>query len=257
MMLTTNENVPWEELTAVVTGGSRGIGAAAAEAMAAKGVAVVIGYLDRSAAADEVAGRIREVGGRAIAVQADLASAGGATALADAALAEYGRVDVIVNNASPPIVRKPVLELERADADAYWAVYVQATLELVQRCVPGMKEREFGRIVNILSSYHHGTPPSDLAAYVAAKGALWGLTRAMSVELAPFGSTVNALSPSPVMTEQWDSVPEARRRALALKAPLRRLATPEDVARGVLYLVGESGSFLTGIDVPITGGEVM
>ena len=120
-----------------------------------------------------------------------------------------------------------------------------------------MKERGFGRIVHILTTAMWGTPPPDMAGYVAAKSGLWGLTKAMAVELAPFGITVNAVSPSAVMTEQWEGIPESRLRALALRIPMRRLAMSEEIAQVVLLLLGKEGAYITGANLPIAGGEVM
>ena len=101
------------------------------------------------------------------------------------------------------------------------------------------------------------TPPEKMGAYVAAKSALWGISKVMSVEWAQHGITVNNVSPSPVLTEQWTDVSETRRRALAMKTPLRRVATVEDVAKAVLFFVGEGGNYLTGANLSVTGEEIM
>jgi 3-oxoacyl-[acyl-carrier protein] reductase len=257
MVLETRESLKWTDLVAVVTGGSRGVGAGIARALGERGMRVVVNYREREATAMEVIREIEASGGAAVAVRADLSSDAGAEALMDLALEAFGRVDVVVCNATPHIDAKPLLELTGEDLDRYWQAYVRSTLALVRRSAPGMKERGFGRFVNVLTSYITGTPPAEMAAYVTAKAALWGLTKAMSVELAPFGITVNAVSPSPIMTDQWAGVPESRRRALALRVPRRRLGSVDDVAAAVLYLVGESGDFVTGVNLPVTGGEVM
>jgi NAD(P)-dependent dehydrogenase (short-subunit alcohol dehydrogenase family) len=100
-------------------------------------------------------------------------------------------------------------------------------------------------------------PPPDVAGYVAAKSGVWGLAKAMAVEFAPFGITVNAVSPSAVMTDQWDNASEARLRALTLKIPARRLPSAQEVADTVVYLVGNEAAYVTGTNFPVAGGEVM
>jgi 3-oxoacyl-[acyl-carrier protein] reductase len=257
MMVGEGSSVPWTELVAIVTGGSRGIGAAVARAMGQRGARVVFSYLRRHEAAEEVVETIEADGGEAVAVQADVASEEGTRRLGETALEAYGRVDAVINNATPPIERKAFDELSWEETDAYWRAYVQSPFLLAKHVLPGMKERGFGRFVHLLTSAVWGAPPPQLAGYVAAKSGLWGLAKSMAVELAPFGITVNAVSPSAVMTEQWTDEPETRRRALALKIPTRRLATPEEVAAVIMFLVGEEGAYVTGTNLPVAGGEVM
>ena len=241
----------------IVTGGSRGIGAAVAAALGRQGAKVVVNYHSSREAADEVVAAVTALGGEAVAVGADVGDRAGAVSLADAALEAFGRVDVVVNNATPPIERKPFEELAWEEVDAYWRTYVQGPFELAQRVLPGMKERGFGRFVHLLTTAMWGTPPAGTSGYVAAKSALWGMAKGMAVELAPFGITVNAVSPSAVMTDQWSAESETRRRAMALSVPAKRLASPEEVAATVMFLVGEQGAYVTGANLPVAGGEVM
>jgi len=257
MMLGQQASVPWSETVAVVTGGSRGIGAAIVRALAEKGARVVVNYRQDAEAADAVVAAIKSAGGDGLAVRADMASADGADALADAALDAFGRVDIVVNNASPPIVRKPFEELRWEDVDAYASIYLRGAFTLAQRVLPGMKERAFGRFIHVLTSAMWGTPPPGTSGYVAGKSAAWGLARGMAVELAPYGVTVNAVSPSAVMTDQWDGASDARRRALAMAVPARRLAGADEVASTVLFLAGSEAGYITGANLPVAGGEVM
>jgi 3-oxoacyl-[acyl-carrier protein] reductase len=257
MMLAQGGSVAWEEMVVVITGGSRGIGAGVARAFGHRGSRVVVNYHRRADAADEVVEAVMAAGGQALAVQADVTREDEVRRLGDAALSAYGRVDVVVNNASPPIERKPLSETSWADVDRYWRTYVHPAHALFQQFVPGMKERGFGRFVHVLTTAMWGTPPAGTGAYVAAKSGLWGLAKTMAVELAPFGITVNAVSPSAVATEQWGDVPDARLRALTMSVPARRLATPDDVAAAVLFLAGGDAGYVTGTNVPVAGGEVM
>jgi len=257
MMLGQQVEVPFTDMVAIVTGGSRGIGAAVAAALGRQGAKVVVNYHSSREAADEVVAAVTALGGEAVAVGADVGDRAGAVSLADAALEAFGRVDVVVNNATPPIERKPFEELAWEEVDAYWRTYVQGPFELAQRVLPGMKERGFGRFVHLLTTAMWGTPPAGTSGYVAAKSALWGMAKGMAVELAPFGITVNAVSPSAVMTDQWSAESETRRRAMALSVPAKRLASPEEVAATVMFLVGEQGAYVTGANLPVAGGEVM
>ena len=257
MMLQTVQTVPWNEMVAVVTGSGRGIGAAVARALGAKGARVVVNYRDRAESAEAVVGEIASAGSEAVSIRADVSTPEGAAELAAAALKRFGRVDVLVNNATPPIERKPLLELEWEEVDRYWQTYVQSAFTLARELVPGMRERGFGRIVHVLTTAMWAAPPPDVAGYVAAKSGLWGLAKVMAVELAPLGITVNAVSPSAVMTEQWDDVSDSRRRALTLRIPARRLPSAEEVAETVVYLASNEAAYVTGTNFPIAGGEVM
>jgi 3-oxoacyl-[acyl-carrier protein] reductase len=242
---------------AIVTGSSRGLGRAVAEALAADGVQVVVHYAERDADANLVVEEIARRGGRAHACKADLRHAGGAEELFERACAAFGKVDIVVNSATPPILRKAVLDCTWADFEPYLEVYLRSTLRLTQLAAPGMQERRFGRVVNMLSSYALGAPPAKLSGYVTAKSALSGLSRALAVELGPFGITVNAVAPSMVITEQNTSVPERARQLVAAQTPMRRLATVSDVAEAVRFLCSDGAGFITGAVMPVTGGEVM
>jgi 3-oxoacyl-[acyl-carrier protein] reductase len=113
------------------------------------------------------------------------------------------------------------------------------------------------RVVNILSSAIVGAPPIEMGAYVTAKSALAGMSKSLAVELAADGITVNSVSPSTVLTDQWEHLQENRRRALTMRNPMRQLVTAEDVAQAVLYLVSDAARTITGQNITLTGGEVM
>ena len=248
---------PIERMVVLVTGAGRGIGASIATELGRRGASVVVNYRSDAAAADAVVRAIGEAGGRGAAIQADVSVPEEAARLAQDAIEAFGRVDAVVTNATPPIERKPLEELTWEEVDRYWRTYVGSAFALTQALVPGMRSRGFGRFVHILSTAAMGKPPPNMTGYVAAKSALWGLARSMAVELAPSGITVNAVSPSAVLTDQWADQPERRRRALAMSVPAGRLAGPEEVAGAVLYLLGEQGAYVTGTNLPIAGGEVM
>ena len=212
-----------KDRVAIVTGSSRGLGRAIASRLAASGVKTVVHYHTR---ADEAESLVQEIGaqaGIAIACQADLTDDVGADFLFKQAHDAFGKVDIVVHNATPPIVRKPLLEWNWSEFETYSNAYVRAAFRLMQLASPGMQERRFGRFVHVLSAAAHGTPPPRLAAYVTAKAALAGLSRAMAVELGPFGITVNAVSPSVLLTDQMAAMGERAKQLAASQTPLRRL----------------------------------
>ncbi|MFA6319239.1 MAG: SDR family oxidoreductase, partial [Elusimicrobiota bacterium] len=242
---------------ALVTGGSRGIGAAAAEALARRGLRVVVQYRADDAAAEKTMAGLRSFGASAAACKADLASSEGARQAFDAAVREYGRVDVLVNNAGPAVVRRDILELAPGELKSCFDVYVSSAFDLVRLAAPGMRERGFGRVINILSSVVLGAPPQGWTAYATAKHALWGLTRSLALELGPWGITCNAVSPSLVPTDQWSGLSENQLRAMALRNPTRRLAGVRDVAETVAFLAGPEAQHINGANIPVTGGETL
>ncbi len=245
----------WEEIVVLISGSSRGLGAAIARAFGQKGARVVVNYRSREDAALGVVDDIRKLGGKAIAVGADVTDAKSVQALHERVIKEFGRVDVLVNNASPKIAPMQFSESSWEEFQGYWDHYVKSTFLLSQAVIPGMRREGFGRIVNLLSSYIQGVPPVQMSGYVAAKSALLGLAKSMAVELGGDGITVNSVSPSPVITDQWEDVPDARRRALAMRNPMRRLATAEEVADAVVYLASPESRFINGANLLMAGGE--
>lgn len=245
------------ETVAVVTGASRGIGAAVAEALAARGLRVVVNYNASADAAQALVQRVRQAGGAAAAVRADVFAPEGRRALFDGAIREFGRVDILVNNAGPGPSKTDLADLTLEDLSGAFLACAGSSFELSRLAAPGMRERGFGRIVNILSSSVIGPPPVGWTAYVTAKAALIGLTRSLAVELAPHGITCNMVSPSLVPTDLWSQLTENQLRAMALRNPTRRLAGARDVAETVAFLVSPEAQHINGAHMPVTGGEAI
>lgn len=244
------------EKVVIVTGASRGLGRAIAEGLGARGFRVVVNYRSDAEAARAVQDAIVEQGGAAVAVGADVSTSVGARRLFDGVIDAYGRVDAIVHNATPPIVRRACLETSADEFHAFFDTYVIGLHELVRAAAPGMTERRFGRIISVLSSYIAETP-TKLAAYTTGKHALFGFCRALAVELGPAHINVNMVSPSEIMGPQTDELGVAAREVMTRKIPLRRLAQPTDVARTVAFLLSEDASFISGANVPVTGGLLL
>jgi 3-oxoacyl-[acyl-carrier protein] reductase len=241
-----------EDSVVIITGGSRGLGRAVAELLAPRG-RLVIGYRSNRDAAESVVASVEQAGGEAVAVAADLGAPDGPAALADAAVRAWGRVDAIVHAATPPIQYRDALDTTPDEFTAFFNTYVLGLHALVRVTAPGMKERRSGRIVAVLSSAVAEVPPK-LAAYIAGKQALLGLCRSLAVELGPFGIAVNTVSPSMIVGEHADGLGAAARDAMTRKTPMRRMAAPGEVARSVRFLLGPDAPFVSGANLPVTGG---
>ena len=246
------------ERVVFVTGASRGIGAAIARAFAAEGAAVAINYRNSAERADEICDEIQNSGGRAVTVQADISDASAAAAAIDRAANAFGQgVNILVNNAGMPVAPKPFLTMDWQDAQACLDVQVRGAFHCCQAVLPGMVEAKSGRIINIGSALTRTVPPAQWTAFVMAKAALLSLTRSLAVEFGPQGVQVNMVSPGMTETESIAAIPERLRKVQAMQTPLRRLATPEDIARTVVFLCSEGGQFLTGTEIPVAGGLVV
>lgn len=238
---------------AIVTGGSRGIGRAIAEALAGEGARVVIASRDE-ARGSRTAAAITEQVAQAEFIQTDVSRRDQVEKMAERVLARHGAIDVLVNSAGVrdghPFWEEPEELWERM-----YRVNVLGTVLPSQAVVRHMKTRKDGTIVHVASKAGVVGEPGQ-AAYSASKGAVIALTRAMAIELAPHNIRVNAVCPGPVMTDMLlDAVPtQAGRDALAASAPLGRLGLPEDIAGIVLYLASEESNWCTGQAVSVDGG---
>lgn len=243
---------------AVVTGASRGIGAAIAVALARLGHAVVVNYRTDRGRAEEVAAAIHHGGGRALTFVADVADSGSVEAMVTDAAQRFDQpIEILVNNAGGATRQRALLDLTQADLDEHFSTHVRGALNCIKAVAPGMVERGRGRIINIGSTHAWHVPPANLAGYVMAKAALAALTRCAAVELGPKGVRVNMVSPGMTETELIADVPERLRKVFAMQNPLRRLAMPDDVASAVAMLASSAGDYINGADIPVSGGGAM
>lgn len=242
--------------SALVTGAdSRGIGRACALALAAGGADVALHWYRDEALAEDLAGRIRALGRRAALVHADLGDPAAARAVVDHARDALGGLGILVCNAAR-IQRKPFLEITDADFAAVQAVNLHGYFACAQQAARGMVEAGApGRIV-MVSSVNQAHANPDIAHYVATKGGVMMLARAMALELAPHDITVNLVAPGTIETDinrKMLADPEFRARKLA-PVPMRRAGTPEDVAGAVTYLVSDAAAYVTGATIVVDGG---
>jgi 3-oxoacyl-[acyl-carrier protein] reductase len=231
---------------ALVTGGSRGIGAAVAMALAEAGADVAVNYRERAEAAGKVAKDIEATGRSALAVGADVSKASEVAKMVERVAAGLGAIDILVNNAGIGRRRTPE-ELDEAEWDATIAVNLKGAFLCTQAVLPGMQARGFGRIVNISSGAARG-PGGIGVHYNASKAGLEGLTRGYAARLAKTGVTVNAVAPSLIETEMIPGgVEEAAKRV-----PMGRVGRPEEVAQAVVMVA--ANAYMTGQTVQVNGG---
>lgn len=241
---------------ALVTGGSRGLGAAISAALAREGFAVAVNFARDKAAANRLRERITTSGGRAEIFRADVTDEGEVDALYQAVLAQFGRVDVLVLNATGPQPLLALEELSWRDMLDQLEFFVKSPLLLTRKVVPEMRRRGWGRIINIGSEVVELGVPSS-SAYVTAKGAQLGLTRSWARELGPHGITVNLVAPGWIPTDRHVDSTDDEKAAYASGVPLGRLGSPEDVAEAVAYLASDRARFVTGQRIAVNGGNTL
>ncbi len=238
--------------TALVTGASRGIGAAVARALAARGADVCVHFHQARNAALEVVTECEGHGIHAVALQADLTRQDDVARLATSAGTALGPVSVLVNNAG---IGNSDLAIDTTDEafDRLLALHMKAPFALVRLVLPHMIRAKRGCIIN-MSSIWGLTGAAGEAAYSAAKGGLIALTRALAKELGPSGIRVNAVAPGAVETDMLRGLTDDDREALRRASPLGRLGTPEDIANAVAFLASQEASFITGQVISPNGG---
>ncbi len=246
----------------LVTGASRGIGAAIARAFAGEGAVVVVNYLRNDDAAGQVVAACKQLGGDGWSVKADVMSKDAIHEMVDGVVDEFGKIDVLVNNAFKPYVfdpesRKLFWETEWADYEAQIDGALFSTYHLCKAVLPVMKRRTRGSIVNI-SSDLVARPTIPYHDYTTAKAALIGFSRNLAMELGPLGIRVNCVAPGLVYpTDASRATKEDVKEMIIAQTPLRRIATPEDVTGPVLFLASDWSGFMTGQTLYVDGGLVM
>ena len=250
------------EKIVLVTGSSRGIGATIAKAFASEGATVIVNYLQNAGSAAEVVSDCKKLGGNAVACKADVTSEEQIHKMVDEVLDNFAKIDIVVNNAFRPYSFDP--ESRKQFWDLNWKDYqcqldgaLFSTYTLCQAVLPALKKRTRGSIINIASDLV-ARPTIPYHEYTTAKSALIGFSRNLAVELGPLGIRVNCVAPGLVYpTDASLKTKEHFKEELIAQTPLRRIATPEDVAGPVLFLASDWSKFMTGQTFYVDGGLVM
>ncbi len=248
-------NKPLLGRVALITGASRGIGRAIALELAQRGAHIVVNYVRKRSAAEEVVADVRSMGQRAIAVKANVGDADQIDALFERLVAEFGRCDILVGNAATGVVR-PITQIEDKHWDWTLDVNARSILRCARKAAPLMEAQGWGRIV-ALTSFGSTRVFSEYGIVGVSKAAIEALVRYLAVDLAPKGIIANAVSPGVVDTDALRYFPVDLERTLregALHTPARRLAIPEDIARVVAFLCSDDAAMIVGQTIVVDGG---
>lgn len=237
--------------TAIVTGGGRDIGAAAAKKLAAEGANVALSYFESSKGADAVVADITAAGGKAIAVQADLNVQEGVDKLVRATIDNFGSVDVLVNNAGGLVARKTMAEMDLAHWNTVMTLNLTSTFMMTKACLEHMSK---GVIVNLASQAGRDGGGPGSVAYATSKGAVMTMTRGLAKEVGP-DVRVNALCPGMIDTDFHNiHTPDAGRRGFEANAPMKRQGHVDDAANLIVFLASDDSTFITGTNIDLNGG---
>ena len=245
-----------EDRVVIVTGGAKGLGRAFCLRMAAEGAKIVVADILEERA-QGTAGEIVSEGGKALALEVDVASETDTIRMVDQALSSFGTIDVLVNNAGmlDGLTREPFTQVPLSEWDKVMEVNVKGTMLCCRAVFPELVQRRKGKIVNISSdAFHLG--PVNSSHYSTSKGAVIALTRCLASEFAPYNVCVNSVAPGVVDTESTQKLTELREIIIA-RTPLGRLAKPEDIAGAVVFFASDDSNHITGQTLVVDGGIVM
>lgn len=245
-----------KDKVAVVTGSSRGIGAAIVKELARKGAKVVVNYTANREQGQKVAADITAAGGRAMLARADVTVRADVENMIRAAEAELGPIDILVNNASMSFAVAPFTEYRWEDFERKLTNELRASFLTCQAVVQSMVKRHSGVIVNVSSGLSR-VPGPGFIAHSSAKSALDAFSKSLALELGPYGIRVNVVAPGLTLTDATSHQPRQMHEMIAAHTPLRRLGEPEDIAGAVLFLCSDQAHHITGTYLPVCGGSQM
>ena len=245
---------------ALVTGGSRGIGRASALRLASDGAAVAVNYNSNAARAEEVVQQIEGAGGRAVALQADVADRSAVDAMVAQTAEQLGPVDILVNNAGL-LIPGELLDYDEDDFDRMWKTNVKGVIYVTRAVIESMSERKWGRVINLSSNAAIGTAMAGTTMYAATKAAVLSLTKRFALAFGEHGITVNAVLPGFTETDMTvgGKTPEQKQEVIErvkARSVLGRTGRPEDIANVIAFLASEESSFMTGQYLMADGGRI-
>lgn len=242
--------------SAIVTGSSRGIGAAIAKALGRAGAMVAVNYLRSADKAKAVAGEIRDAGGEAFAIKADVTMKEEVEAMVAETIKRCGKIDILVNNAAIGFPLKPFIDHSWEEVEAKLTGEMKGVFFTTQAAVRDMMKRRHGRIIHISSGLSR-YPSEGFYTHAAAKAAMDSGARVMAKELGPLGITVNVIGPGLIPTDATAHMPKEIFDFIAGATPLKRVGAPEDVAGAVAFLASDMAGFITGHYIHVNGGIFM
>jgi 3-oxoacyl-[acyl-carrier protein] reductase len=242
---------------AIIIGSTGGIGTAVSKKLIEKGYDIALFYHSNEIKVDEIIEYSKKYGSKVIKVKTNIKENGSIEDGLDKVNRFFDRIDVFVNCATSKIPNIKVLNLELNDIKEQFSMNIESNFFFIKKILPVMQKTKSGRIIFLTTQYTEGTPPSDVMAYVIAKQALNGMAKSLAVELATHGITVNLVSPGMTQTELISEIPEKAKLMTAAKAPLKRLAMPDEVASAVVYLASKEAAYITGETIRINGGQIM
>jgi len=239
---------------ALVTGSTTGLGKGVAQALGKAGAKVGINYYNNTERAEKALAEFEALGATGMLVRGDVSSPEGVADVCGEVANKFGPIDILVPNATPDQPHKPIEEYDWDFYESMINFFIKSPFLLTKAILPGMKEKKWGRIINITSEVYHRSV-GNFSGYVAAKGGQIGWSRSMATELAPYGITVNTVSPGWIPTERHDSDPQEDKDAYFATIPAGRWGKPEDVGEAVRYYASEEASFVTGQTLCVNGGS--
>lgn len=240
----------------IVTGASRGIGAAIAKAIGSHGAVVIVNYYRNQGKAEEVLVEIKKSGGDGLIYQADVRDADAVNGMVETVINKFGKIDVLINNANINFPIKPFVELTWDEVSTKITGEMQALYNCSQAVLRNMIQRKSGKLIFVSSGLSRH-PGYGFSAHAAAKSAMDAIAKVMASELGPYGITVNVISPGLVKTDATAGLPAEMHEQIAAITPLRRLGMPDDIAGVAVFLASSLSDYLTGQYIPVNGGIYM
>jgi len=242
--------------TALITGASRGIGASIAKSLAAHRASVIINYYQNRGKAEQVLKDIKAGGGKGMIIQADVRDNSAVRKMVQEGIKEFGKIDVLVNNANINFPIKPFTELSWDEIEAKLSGEMKALYNCSQAVLEDMIPRKSGKLIFISSGLSRH-PGYGFSAHAAAKSAMDSIAKVMALELGPFGINVNVIGPGLTRTDATSGMPEEGFKRSADMSPLKRIGEPEDISGAAVFLASSLSNYLTGQYIPVNGGSFM